>query len=83
MMAIAVAGFPRPQSWNSWYILFFVFPLKKNEDRAARPIDALTVFPADKWDPVSRKVSQGSQYQMGRYHGYGVEGAFGRFRRTF
>lgn len=80
MTAIAVAGCPQPRSWNSWYILFSVFSLKNLKDRAARLVDALTVSLPNKWEPGSRKVSQGSEYQMGRYHGYG---AIRRFRCTF
>lgn len=75
---IVVAGCPEPQSWNSCYIRFSVFPLK---GRAARLVDALSVFPTDKWEPVSPGVFRGSQYQLGRYHGYGVEGASGRFSK--
>jgi hypothetical protein len=77
-MVIVVAGCPGPQSWNSCYIRFSVFPLK---DRAACLVDALTTFPTDKWEPVRPRVFRGSQYQLGRYHGYGVEGASGRFSR--
>lgn len=80
-MVIVVAGCPEPQSWNSYYILFSVFPLKDREDRADRLVDALTVFPTDKWEPVIPGVFQGSQYKLGRYHGYGVEEASGRFSK--
>lgn len=80
-MVIVVAGCPEPQSWNSCYIRFSVFPLKDREDRAARLVDALTAFPTDKWEPVSPGIFRGSQYQLGRYHGYGVEGASGRFSK--
>jgi hypothetical protein len=55
-----------------------VFPLK---DRAVRLVDALAVFPTDKWEPVSRGVYRGSQYKLGGYHGYGVEEASGRFSK--
>ena len=80
-MVIVVAGYPEPQSWNSCYIRFSVFPLKDREDRAARLVDALTVFPTDKWEPVSRGVFRGSQYKLGRYHNRGVEEASGRFSK--
>lgn len=47
-MVIIVAGCPEPQTWNSWYIRFSVFPLESREDDVDRLVEGLRIFPTDK-----------------------------------